>query len=103
MTSGRFKRPPIALRGIPASARAALISWVTVALALALAVWAVTLEWQVWLALAGLVFVGCAVVISGVRVPVLGSLLIGMFCFTASWDEVLVGPVNIRQFRICPA
>ncbi len=79
------------------STKAAAMSLVTVVLTLALALWSVTLAWEFWIFISGLIAVVCAVVISGVRVPVLGVVLIGMFCFTASWDEVLLGPVNVRQ------
>lgn len=74
-----------------------MISLVTVVLALALVLWALTQPWEIWLLLSGVVAVGCAVVISGVRLSVLGVFLIGVFCFTASWDDVMLGPINIRQ------
>ena len=49
------------------------------------------MPWEIWLFLSGVVGIGCAVVISGVRLRMLGVVLIGMFCFTASWDDVLLG------------
>lgn len=77
--------------------KAAVISFLTVVLAMVVALWSLTQPWEIWLLLSGVVGMGCAVVISGVRLSTLGVVLIGMFCFTASWDDVMLGSVNIRQ------
>jgi len=79
------------------AAKAAATSFVTVVLVMALALWSLTLPWEFWLLISAMVAIGCAVVISGVRLPIIGVVLIGVFCFTASWDDVLLGPINIRQ------
>lgn len=79
------------------STRAAIISYVMMGLAMFLVLWSLTLTWEIWFAISAMVGLGCAVVISGVRPAVLGVVLIGLFCFTASWDDVGIGPVGVRQ------
>lgn len=88
----RRRREPVS-----PGAKAAGISFVAVVLAFAVSLWSITLPWEFWLILSGMVGIACAIIISGVRLGTLGAVLIGVFCFTASWDDVLLGPVNIRQ------
>lgn len=79
------------------STRAAVISFAMMGLAMLLALWSVLQTWEIWLAVSTVIALGCAIMISGVRLAVLGVVLIGLFCFTASWDDVGIGPVGVRQ------
>ncbi len=93
--SQRPRRAP--REGLTPGTKAAVVSLVTVVLTMTVALWSLTMAWEIWLFLSAVVGIGCAIVISGIRLRVLGVVLIGMFCFTAAWDEVLLGSVNVRQ------
>ncbi len=82
---------------ITPAVKAATVSFVMVVLGMLLILWSVLQTAQIWFVLSALIAIGCLVVISGVRLAVLGVVLIGLYCFTASWDDVGIGPVGVRQ------
>ena len=78
-------------------ARASLISWIAVGLALIVLGWSLLQTWNVSLAVAAFLAVVCAIVISRVSMQTIGVVLIAMFCFTASWDQTSLAGIKVTQ------
>lgn len=84
-------------RRLTPGARAGLVSWIAVALALGAMGLAIFQPSNVSLLAMGCLGVGCALVISGVRLSTIGVGSVALFCLTASWDQVTVGGIEFRM------
>ena len=78
--------------------RAALISGTVTGMGLLLIGWSLLQPWKITLAVGAFVAIACAMVISRLPLHYLGVVLIGLFCFTASWDETWLAGILVRQW-----
>ncbi len=73
------------------------MAWTAVGLALVVIWWSLLQPWPIALAMGALLAGACAIVILRLPLQLVGVILIGLFCFTASWDQTAIAGVGIRQ------
>lgn len=89
-------RPEFDLRLSPGTF-AAILCWAVVGTALLVITVGMMGPWPIFVAACSAVAIVCVVVISGLSFQHAGVVLIGLFCFTASWDQASLASVNLRQ------